>query len=547
MLSQTAERHPEKGIAVFDSRGRPQGRRRYPEVLAAAEQLAARLVATGVRPRDRVLICLPTSWELVNAWLGTLLSGAWPVAVAPAPLGASEIHAERVAAIAEQIEGRLLLTNRDLCDRMATSSGSFPERSMTPANLESTRPQVSFEPVRPDPEEIAFLQLTSGSTGRPRAVMIPHRAAVHNNLTSDRAIGAPFSQPARAWADCMVSWLPLNHDMGLVGCLWLSISLGLDLALLNSPAFLARPILWLQQLAANGTTFTAAPNFAYQLCVERIRPDDLDGIDLSGWRAAMTGSEMIRPETVAAFSELVAPCGFRPEAIRACYGLAEGTLAVTLDRGGEGLRTLPVPDEAASAGKMSEVVSVGSPVDDTEIRIVAPDGSPLPPGRIGEVRVKGPGVFSGYYNDPEGTAEGLDSGWLCTGDLGFMDDGELYVSGRLKDVLIIRGTNVMPHELEWLAESVAGAGGSMRCGAFSVARGAEGEQAVVVVETTEKSEDTLAEMSREIRRRIGSALSLTLADVVFLRRGQIAKTTSGKVKRKELCRRYLAGQLKRLA
>jgi fatty-acyl-CoA synthase len=183
---------------------------------------------------------------------------------------------------------------------------------------------------------------------------------------------------------------------------------------------------------------------------------------------------------------------------------------------------------------------------DTEVRITAPDGTPLPPREIGEVRVKGRGVFAGYYNDPDATAEGIVDGWLGTGDLGFLHEEELYLTGRVKDVLIIRGNNVMPHELEWLAEEVAGGGGSMRCGAFSVPRGAEGEQAVLVAETAEKDERTLSEMGREIRRRVGAVMALPLADVVFVRRGQIAKTTSGKVQRRELRGRYLAGELKRL-
>jgi len=534
-----AERYPDKGIGLFDGRGRATGRRTYAEVLAAAEGLAARLAVSGVRPRDRVLVCLPTSWDLLDAWFGALLVGAWPVALAPAPMGASVSHAAKIAKLVEQVEARLLLTGQNLRGRVATPALTVPE-------LRELSPPTSFAPARPEPDEIAFMQMTSGSTGLPRAVMITHHAVIHNNAASNRAIGAPFDGPTSSWGDAVVAWLPLNHDMGLVGCLWMALSTGLDLWLLNPSAFLSRPLRWLQELAAHGRAIAPAPNFGYQLCVERIDPGELDGLDLSGWRAALTGAEMIRPETVAAFNELVGRCGMRPEMTRPCYGMAEGTLAVTFDGRGEGLRTLPVPAGAGPDVEISEVACVGSPIEDTVVQVTAPNGAKMPSGEIGEVWVRGPGVFSGYFNDSEATAESLDDGWLRTGDLGFLHDDELYLTGRLKDVLIIRGNNIMPHELEWLAESVAGGGGSMRCGAFSVSRGAEGEQAVLVVETTAKEPGTRAEIEREIRRRIGETLALPLADVLFVRRGQIAKTTSGKVQRKELRRRYIAGRLERL-
>jgi fatty-acyl-CoA synthase len=253
---------------------------------------------------------------------------------------------------------------------------------------------------------------------------------------------------------------------------------------------------------------------------------------------------MVRPETAAAFAELTAPAGFSAAALRPCYGLAEGTLAVTFDLAGEGVRTRANP--AAAVGEAPEVVCVGSPVADTEVRITAPDGTARADGEVGEVRVRGPGVFLGYFNDPESTAESLVDGWLATGDLGFLHGGELYLTGRIKDVLILRGHNLMPHELEWLAEGVTGGGGIERCGAFSIDGGAEGELPVVVVETGERSPEARAGLARQIRLAVGHALSLTLADVAFVRRGRIPKTTSGKVQRRELKQRYLAGELERL-
>jgi acyl-CoA synthetase (AMP-forming)/AMP-acid ligase II len=345
----------------------------------------------------------------------------------------------------------------------------------------------------------------------------------------------------------MVSWLPLYHDMGLIGCLMLPLLTGVDTFLLRPETFLARPKLWLAELGRRGTTFVPAPNFAYQLCVERVRPGDLEGVDLSSWRMALTGAEMVRPESVRAFCQAFEPCGFSPRAFQPCYGLAEATLAVTFDTRGEGVRTAPLPSGADAGFGLEEVVSTGAPVLDTEVVIVAPDGSRCPERVIGEVHIKGPGVFLGYYRDPQATADSLHDGWFATGDLGFLEGGELYLTGRTKDVLIIHGHNLMPDEIERLADSVTGGGGLLRSAAFSVARGAGGEQPILVVEVAERDAEALARLEQDIRTRIGRALSLPLADLVFVRRGRIPRTSSGKMQRQELRQRYLDGGIERIA
>lgn len=544
-LARAARLAPERGIATFDSRGRHAERRTYPEILASAEAGAGRLRSMGVAPGDRVIVCLPSSWAWAEAWMGALLLGALPVAMAPAgALGASEAHVRKISAVSEHLTARAVVGSPGLV-REAGELGlsDLAEILLTPDDLEQAT--VASAPLaRPEGEELAFLQLTSGSTGIPRAVSIPHRAVIHNNMASDQAIGAPFGSPASAWASSMVSWLPLHHDMGLVGCWFMSILNGLDLWLFNPQTFLARPGLWLEAIAQHGTVFTPAPNFGYQLCCERLQPSDLEALDLSGWKAALVGAEMVRPETTDAFARLTVATGFEPRAFRPCYGLAEGTLAVTFDCRGEGVRMMPRPTAGGEGG--GEVVSVGEPVLDTEIAITAPDESRLPAGQIGEVWVKGPGVFAGYYADPEATAESLRDGWLATGDLGFMADGELYLTGRIKDLLIIHGHNLMPHEIEWAAEGVTGGGGAERAGAFSIDHGADGEQAVLVIETGERDAAARAALAHEIRLRVARALSLPLADIAFVRRGRIPKTTSGKVQRRELKRRYLAGELERI-
>jgi fatty-acyl-CoA synthase len=376
--------------------------------------------------------------------------------------------------------------------------------------------------------------------------MIPHRAAVHNPAAIVDAMEAPFDTPMSAWNATGVSWLPLYHDMGLVGSLLVSVLSGIDLWLLSPRTFLGRPATWLRSLGEFACTLAPAPNFAYQTCVERVRPAELDGTSLARWRCAMIGAEMIRPETTAAFAQAFAASGFPPESFRPCYGLAEATLAVTFDRRGEGVRTRTPPGDGSGAAAPSTVACVGAPVRDTEVRIRAPDGTWLAEGGTGEVCVRGPSVFAGYHGDPEATAECLlRDGWLRTGDLGFLDAGELWLTGRTKDLIIVNGQNVMPHEIEWLAESAVGGGGSTRSGAFALA-GADGERAVLVVEVVEGGGADLPALAHEIRVRVGRALAVPLADLLFVRRGRIPKTTSGKVQRNELRRLYLAGAIERL-
>ncbi|MGI9592444.1 MAG: AMP-binding protein, partial [Myxococcota bacterium] len=346
--------------------------------------------------------------------------------------------------------------------------------------------------------------------------------------------------------DSTFSCLPLDHDMGLNGGLFYALMNRLELFLYPPHAFAGRPEVWLQRLGAHGVSLATGPNFGYQLCVERVAPEKAAKLDLSSWRAALTGAEMIRRDTLDAFVERFGPSGFDRRAIRPCYGMAEATLAITLDRAGEGLRTRPLPSGAEAGLGLSELVSTGPPLPDTELRIAAPDGSLLRDGEVGEVEVRGPGVFLGYHGDPDATDEALRDGWLRTGDLGFLAGGELYLAGRLKDLLIVRGQNLMPHELEWLAEGASGGGGAQRAAAFSIAPDAAGEQVVLVLEVDPRDPDKLAGLADEVRSRIGQALALPVADVAFVRRGRIPKTTSGKVQRAELRRRYLAGELERL-
>jgi acyl-CoA synthetase (AMP-forming)/AMP-acid ligase II len=540
-LAHTARTRPERGIAIYDRRGRNAERRTYPELVELARQRAGRLAASGVTPGDRILLAMPTSWELLETFFGALELGAYPVMVAPpGALGSAGTYQAKIDRLMKLMEPTRIVCDAGMRDQLRdgdTISAAL-RATITPTELGALAPVRYPECSREN--GLAFIQLTSGSTGSQRGVQVSHANALHNTRAIADCVNC---QPE----DVVVSWLPLNHDMGLVGCLLFSMVNGLDLWLLRPETFLARPLLWLSTISSRRGTFSAAPNFAYQLCVDRIDAEDLAGLNLSSWRGALTGAEMIRPVTCAAFEKKFSGIGFKPQFWQPCYGMAECTLAATADRRKAGLRSALIDNRGAELAH--DVVCTGEALLDTTVRVSSIDtpGQFLPDGSIGEVYIQGPGVFSGYYRDPEATASAMQDGWLRTGDLGFMKDSELYITGRLKDLLIINGHNWMPHELEWEADIATGGGGADRSGAFSVLDGSEGEKPVVVVELTSSENQSLAEVEHAIRSRIGRVLGLPLKDVVLVKRGQIPKTSSGKVQRGELRRRYIAGELQRLS
>lgn len=547
-LATAAGECPQSGLTILDRRGRAVGRRSYAEVLASARQAAARLAARGVRAGDRVVVALPSSFDWFDAWLGAIHLGALPVATAPgAAVGASQVQLAKLVGIVGKLDARLIVSTASLAKKLGDlppSDAPMPD-CLTPEALGEVAPATDFAVAVAAAEDTAFLQLTSGSTGFPRAVQVTHGGAIHNALALDKGVASPHERDSRGFIDHWASWVPLHHDMGLISNLTLMLK-GVDLRLMPSEAFLGRPRLWLELLGAGGRSVATAPNFGYQLCVDRIPDAQLEGLDLSDWQVAFSAAEMIRPETVDAFLAKFGSCGFKPENYRPGYGLAEATLVVAIDDSGRAPRKRSVPEGAGGGFGLSEVYCVGPPVLDTRVRIVSPDGTDVTEGQVGEVWSKGPGTFTGYFGDPEASAENLVDGWLRTGDLGFLHSGELYLTGRLKDLLIIRGENLMPHELEWLAESVSGGGGLERAAAFSVSRGGEGEQIILVVEVSEKDSDKLSELARDLRVEVGHEFGLTLADLVLVKRGQLPKTTSGKVQRGLIRERYLTGEFQRL-
>jgi acyl-CoA synthetase (AMP-forming)/AMP-acid ligase II len=486
----------------------------YGALWAASARYAGALARAGVRARDRVCLIYPTCAEFFYTFFGALRLGAVPVPLYPT------LGVEATATILRDSGAVVVTTIGWFRKNVDASVALAPEvRSvLEPPELESEPPIDALSPA--GPEDLAFLQYTSGSTGYPRGVMLTHRNVVSTCHFMAEAVGLTPE-------DRVVSWLPLYHDMGLIGCSFTPPLTGTPLWLL--PPDLRNPRQWLELITEVRATFTVAPDFGYRNCVRNIR--DTAGLDLSSLRAALSGAEPVRLTTIQAFERhfgvkhLIAPC----------YGLAEATLAVAVWPFG-------VPPRLDRTGRF---VSVGRACRGVSLRIAAPleEGvvaatTPvaLPAGIEGEVCVQGPGVMRGYYNDPVATARVLSpDGWLRTGDLGFMDaDGALYISGRLKDVIILGGQNVVPTDIEEIVDHVPGVRYSAAIGLDNERTGTQ--RLYVVAEIREEPADAEARhrLAGDIVRQLRESWGHRPARVLLVRAGTIPKTSSGKIQRSRL-------------
>ena len=418
--------------------------------------------------------------------------------------------------------------------------------------------------------DLAFLQYTSGSTGTPKGVMLSHENLLHNSLRIMQAFEITRSQSG-------VFWLPSFHDMGLIGGILVPLYGGKFNVIMSPVAFLQKPLRWLQAISKYRATISGGPNFSYELCVRKITPEQRATLDLSSWSLAFNGAEPVRPETIDAFCEAFAPCGFRREAFFPCYGLAESTLMVT-----GGMKFEPPVIRAFDAASIEtgtalvrtgfapgtrRLVGSGRELDGQDVRIVDPQTcEALPPGRIGEIWVSGPSVAQGYWNRPDATKETFGAmlalpdahsqtqsakkwrpnpgPYLRTGDLGFFDNGELFVTGRLKDLIIVRGRNHYPQDIEHSVEEASPLVRAGSVAAFSV--DVDGRERVVVVAELERGKrdsDEIAASFDAIRKRLAVEHEVALEAIVMVRPNSIAKTSSGKIQRHACKRQFLEGTL----
>ncbi len=515
------------------------------EAQAVAGGLAARRLGRG----DTVAIMLRTERRFFPTFIGTLMAGCVPAPLYPPfRLDRIEDYVRRQVAILRNAGARLLVT----FDEVARVAGLIVRQA---PSLEAvvTAEAITGPPRRPAPvtaDDPALIQYTSGSTGQPKGVLLSHG----NLLANIRALERRFAIGA---GDVGVSWLPLYHDMGLIGA-WLGpLCFGAPLALMSPLAFLARPVRWLQALDAHRGTLSPAPNFAFDLCATRIADAELEGLDLSAVRVLLNGSEPVSPDSLERFIERFAPCGLDPGAVYPVYGLAECALGLATPALGRAIRIDRVrratfqtsgraePAAADDPGAL-RFVSCGRALPDHALAVFDPDGRPAPERVEGRVRFRGPSTTSGYYHNPEATRALVgDDGWLDSGDLGYLADGDLFLTGRAKDLIIKAGRNVQPHEAEALAGGIDG----VRTGcvaAFGVTDADRGtEQFVIVAETRVTDEGARAALAQAVSREVGMALGLAPDRVVLAPPGSVAKTSSGKIRRGATRDTWLAGRLGR--
>ncbi len=521
----------------------------YGRLRAEAAAVAGGLRERGVVRGDTVALMLPTGLDFLRSFFGILMARAVPVPIyPPVRLDRLEEYASRQSAILADAGVRLLVTIPRARPVVALLRPAVPTLAdvVSAADLAATGvPAAGPEGAGSDP---AFIQYTSGSTGRPKGVLLTH----DNLLANIRAIGAGLE--ARP-DDVGVSWLPLYHDMGLIGAWLTCLHHGLPLTLLSPTAFLARPERWLWAVHQRRATLSAAPNFAYELCARRIPDDALEGLDLGSWRVALNGAEPVSPGTIDRFVRRYSPFGFRREAMMPVYGLAECSVGLAFPPVGRGPRVDRVArgafqgegraEPSADAGAL-EFVSAGRELPEHEVRIVDDAGTDVAERVVGRLVFRGPSMTSGYYRKPEATAAiTLPGGWLDSGDLAYRAAGEIHVCGRRKDLIIKGGRNLVPQEIEEEAAAVEG----IRRGcvvAFGVENAALGTESLVIVAETRATDASERErLIGAVTERVAEAVEVPPDQVVLVPPGTVPKTSSGKVRRAATREQFLAGVLGR--
>jgi acyl-CoA synthetase (AMP-forming)/AMP-acid ligase II len=527
---------------------RPDGTERFcsfADMCAESERRAAHLAGRGMKKGDRLALVVPDSDQFVLSFLGALFAGVVPVPIYPQLTFKNlEAYHDTVAHITRASGASFLLTTgatRQYVDpvvpRVEGLKGIFEVGELA-------EPPPAAGGVKVKPEDVAFLQFTSGSTSRPKGVVV-----THGNLAANSEAFMVHGLGRDSSIDKGVSWLPLFHDMGLIGFVVGPLLTNVPCVFLPTATFVRSPRVWLDAIHKHRGTITYAPNFAYALVAKRLKEKDVAGLDLSCLRIAGCGAEPIQPKSLREFAEKLRGAGFREEAFVPSYGMAEATLAITFMPRDTGLRTdkvdpkglgrrvaEPSPDDATAA----ELVDCGVPFPDHEVVIVDEKGRRVGERQVGQILTRGPSICPGYHAEPELTRESFKDGWLHTGDLGYLADGHLFICGRVKDILIIRGRNYYPHDIEWTVGELPG----VRRGnvvAFGV--DVDGEEQLVVCAEAFQSE--AAGLADAIAARITGEIGLSPYKVEIVPQGSLPRTSSGKAQRRKAKQMYEEGTLGR--
>ncbi|OGK81198.1 MAG: hypothetical protein A2X53_05530 [Candidatus Rokubacteria bacterium GWA2_70_23] len=548
VLRWHAETHPNRVHIFLTEEDGTEAPISYGALWERATAIAAGLREHGFGEGQSIALMLRTEPAFFDTFFGILLAGGIPVPVYPPfRLDRLEEYAARQVGILTNAEASLLVTFGPATRVARLLSGRVPSLQgvTTPERL--SRPGSPVLAPRQASEDPALIQYTSGSTGAPKGVFLSHA----NVLANIRAIGEAI---AIGPEDVAVSWLPLYHDMGLIGTWLACLYFGIPVVILSPLAFLSRPARWLRAIHAHRATLSPAPNFAFDLCVRKVTDAEIEGLDLSSWRLACNGSEPVSPETIERFTRRFAPYGFKPEAMCPVYGLAESSVALTAPPLGRGPRV----DHVARAGfeRLREArpaaadddsplrfVSCGRPLPGHEVRIVDATGQPVAERVEGRIEFRGPSVTSGYFRNPEATRAVLHGEWMDSGDLGYEAQGELFITGRQKDIIIKAGRNLYPQEVEEIVGDIPG----IRKGcvaAFGVADPETGtERLVVVAESRETAPARIEALRAGVLERVVTVLGIPPDVVVIARPGAVLKTSSGKIRRSATRDGYLRGEV----
>ncbi|HEX3860701.1 MAG TPA: fatty acyl-AMP ligase [Stellaceae bacterium] len=556
-----ASRADQRAYVVLSDRGREEEGVTFAELARRAIAMAPRIAARA-EPGDRALLLCPNGIDFMTAFLGCLMAR---IIAVPMMQPRRQTTRDASASIVADCAPRLALAPAAL---IGGAPGNLPSR-IAAAGLEwlavdASESRAEGEMRAPLRDDIAFLQYTSGSTSAPKGVTVSHA----NLLANLAMIETAFGNTARS---TYVSWVPLYHDMGLIINALQSLYLGALCVFMAPVGFMQRPLVWLRAISDYKAEIAGGPNFAFDLCVERYRSDQMVGVDLSGWKLAFNGAEPVHAETIRRFSETFTPHGFAAGAMYPAYGMAEATVLISAGRRGAGVtvqsvsrdalrrNTADAPDGGLpGAGESTRVVGCGRALEGERLAVVDPETRQrLTTGQVGEIWATGPHVAQGYWRNPEASAAAFGATiigepgdmWLRTGDLGFLDDdGELYVTGRMKDVIIIRGANHYPQDIEDTVQNCHP--GLRRHGgaAFAIAGADASERLVVIQEVarTYRNRIDVGELTGRIREAIVSEHEIAPFEIALLRPGALPQTTSGKIQRSLSRELWVSGALERL-
>ncbi|HEY7958689.1 MAG TPA: fatty acyl-AMP ligase, partial [Sphingomicrobium sp.] len=536
-----------RGLNFHDARGRLSHAYPYSDLRDDALLAARRFIALDIKPGDRVALIAETGPEFAAAFFGTVFAGAWPVPLPlPTSFGGREAYVDQLAVQLKSCDPVLFLYPPELADFGSDAAAIPGIASRSWSTLEEIQPAPDDLP-KAEPDDIAYLQYSSGSTRFPHGVAVTHRALL-DNLRA-HGIGLQVAETDRC-----ISWLPWYHDMGLVGCFLSPIALQISVDYLKTEDFARRPLAWLDMITRNpGTSLSYSPTFGYDICARRMSSQTraADRFDLSRWRIAGNGADMIRPDVMQAFVDCFDEAGFKASAFCPSYGLAEATLAVSLMPPGEGIRLELVEENELSGCALETedrprryraVVNCGRPVIGMQVEILGPGGEVLPDRGIGKVYVRGASVMHSYFRDEESTRACLsDDGWLDTGDMGYMSSGYIFIVGRAKDMIIINGRNHWPQDIEWAVEQLPGFK-SGDIAAFAITGPSGEETPAVLVHCRVSDNEERGRLRDEIRERVRAITGITpVVELVPPR--TLPRTSSGKLSRTKARNLYLSGEI----